>query len=284
MRKRHSQTIVDRSSVRPELTNDASSPIMVKYLTSSCTNVVYFDDTQKQKVITPIGFAEIASRCGNLMRLNISGCGAVDDQNFTLLLSSCRNLKCINVARCRKLGDTGMLALQNCKQLSELTLSRCRHITDTGLKRIAEYSGAILQILDISSCMRVSDVGLKALAAKCRRIVFVNLSSCHSITTAGVSSLVDSCSFITDLNVSGCPEVSGISLVQSQSSNEYKPTNLKLQYLNLSWCLAFNDSSLNTIANRCPHLLQLNLSLCRKVSSQAAKRFVEKRSDVKLLL
>mmetsp|Transcript_14081 Transcript_14081/g.16360 ORF Transcript_14081/g.16360 Transcript_14081/m.16360 type:complete len:409 (-) Transcript_14081:83-1309(-) len=269
---------METPSKHTSIESNKSLNLSINYL-ASCSPLVYFD-SPNHKVITQTRFAEIAARCINLKRLNLSGCISIDNDNFKLLVSSCKDLEYVNVARCKTLGNEGISSLKNCNQLSELVISRCRQVTNVGIKNVANYCGHSLKILDISSCTRVTDVALEAISKRCVKVTLLNLSSCHSVTTAGVVRLIHSCKQLEHLNVSGCPEVSGITHPEDPSSIK----DLKLQIVNLSWCPAVNDVSVLHIAECCPNLRHLNLVLCRRVSSHAAKRFRESRKDVKVLL
>ena len=131
----------------------------------------------------------------------------VTDHGVVKLLSRCRALRYISLAKC-PITNTALEQIANNPAtngdtyLRHLNLNECEYITDTAIMKISA-SCPRLRSLDIGKCIRLTDASLYGLS-RCVLLRRLNLKSCNKITDAGVRKLATTCGSLRNLDVRGC--------------------------------------------------------------------------------
>ncbi|XP_041123368.1 F-box/LRR-repeat protein 2 isoform X3 [Polyodon spathula] len=189
--------------------------------------------------VTPEGLRSLVQVRGLcLEELTLQGCKDLTDQAMTALWKWQPGLKTLDLSFCTELSDKTLLAISsNLKELQCLNLAKNRRITDSGLSDLMELK--CLQSLDFSECSYISGgqlvKGLYSPQAQAR-LVSLSFSSCTLITDLTMFSLAQlvgpslrvldltSCLYLTDLSV--------------RAITTYLPG---LVVLRLGWCKEVSD-------------------------------------------
>jgi Leucine Rich Repeat. len=163
------------------------------------------------------GFAVLGQYASGLLKLSLSGCGqitsysllaifqgckmltdldlslsAVTDKEISVLGTSCRDIKVLNLKGCVRVSDYGVLGLsKGLCNLTNFTISRndmVTSITDVSLLAISEDCQC-LKIIDLSGCQMLTDISLCWLAKGCKYLQQLNLTNCSKVTNAGIQYL-----------------------------------------------------------------------------------------------
>ncbi|XP_050367183.1 EIN3-binding F-box protein 1 [Argentina anserina] len=142
--------------------------------------------------ITDGGFLKyLKSTEAGLVKVNLSGCVNLTDKVVSAMADLHGwTLEVLNLEGCRKISDSGLVAIaENCPLLSDLDVSRCA-ITDFGIASLALAGQLNLQILSVSGCSYVSDKSLPALIKLGETLLGLNLQHCNAISSSTVDGLV----------------------------------------------------------------------------------------------
>lgn len=78
-------------------------------------------------------------RCPNLLRLTLSGCAHITDQDVISVLQSCRKLRRLHLENCVRITDRGLEGVAaHGDGLEEVKVDFCRNITQAGLQAVRE--------------------------------------------------------------------------------------------------------------------------------------------------
>ncbi|MCO5563576.1 hypothetical protein L7F22_017221 [Adiantum nelumboides] len=123
-------------------------------------------------------------------------------------LACCSQLKLLNLAFCRSVGDRGLKAISYLTNLSILDLSGA-DVTDFGLFSLSRTNSPLAS-LSLRSCKRLTHTGIIALAQGCLRATLqaLDLSNLPSVTDNTVIAFIDSGMRIVDLRPRDCYSIS----------------------------------------------------------------------------
>lgn len=131
-----------------------------------------------------------------------------------------------------------------CPSLANLTLSYCKHVTDRTMHHLATHAAGRLQSLDLTRCTTITDTGFSYWGAtahkflKLRRLVLAD------------------CTYLSDQAIIYLVSAAGVAL----------------RHLDLSFCCALSDTSLEVISLGCPALEELDMSFCGSAVSDSSLR------------
>jgi F-box and leucine-rich repeat protein 2/20 len=113
----------------------------------------------------------------NLIKLNISNCHQVNDQDLRVILQACREVTHFDLSRCAGLSDLSFYELaKHVPRLTDLNLSRCN----------------------------IYDGGLIDIATRCQKLIALNINRCTTLSDKGVVESIRNAPNLQMLNVSGC--------------------------------------------------------------------------------
>jgi len=201
----------------------------------------------------------------NLVQVKLNQCNSITD-NTAKALSSCANLKVLELGRCKGITffSTHYLSL-GCTKLIKLDLSRCNPFANDKAPVIRFPS---LRHLEMVACSWIGEIVLMAIAKGCPLIQNLNLERCAKLNDIGISIIARRCSELRTLilgQVSGNPVF--ITDVSVKILSEFCK---KLQILDLTAC----NISLNCIslfAESFPNLHTLILPSISSVFTQNLK-------------
>jgi F-box/leucine-rich repeat protein 2/20 len=126
---------------------------------------------------------------------------SLTDKSMQLVAESYPDLESLNITRCVKITDDGLLqVLQKCFSLQTLNLYALSGFTDKAYMKISLL--ADLRFLDICGAQNISDEGIGHIA-KCNKLESLNLTWCVRITDAGVNTIANSCTSLEFLSLFG---------------------------------------------------------------------------------
>jgi len=155
--------------------------------------------------ITGEGLVASAVVLKNLTHLDLSGT-SISDVELTQFMETCTQLLSINLSKCRKVTDIGIIqTVKACRQIRHLILNEGTtyngNVTDEGLAAVALYSSE-LQELKICYCPGVTDAGIKILAEGCHNLKSLYIVGCVELSDAAVIALADNCPQLERLTAS----------------------------------------------------------------------------------
>lgn len=160
------------------------------------------------------GIVSVATSCKNLVQLHLDGCIHVTDESLkaigesricNLNLRGCylitdlglkylsngdlkKCLQILNLSKCDRITDHGIIHLKHMSGLTELNLSKCGVlVTDSAIVAIASHLPNI-EFLDLSWLINVTDISLLAIGSKCLKLDGIYLTGCEAITGEGLRS------------------------------------------------------------------------------------------------
>ncbi|CAF1847945.1 unnamed protein product [Brassica oleracea] len=197
----------------------------------------------------------VKSQCQNallsLKCLNLNGCQKISDGGIEAITSICPNLKAISIYwNVRVTDDCIRHLVNNCRTIIDLNLSGCKSITDKGMQLVAE-SYQDLESLNITRCVKITYDGLLHVLHKCSTLQTLNLYALSGFIDKAYKKI----SLLADLRF--------LDLCGAQNLFDEGLTHMakciKLESLNLTWCVQITDSGVITIANSCTSLEFLSL-------------------------
>ncbi|KAK9060223.1 hypothetical protein SSX86_020927 [Deinandra increscens subsp. villosa] len=158
------------------------------------------------------GIVSLVTSSKNLIKLNLEGCIRVTDESLkaigesgihNLNLEECclitdlgleylavgdlkKCLQHLNLSKCDRISDNGVIHLKQMVGLTHLNLSKCGvHVTDAGIAALLSQLTNI-EILDLSWLINVADISLLAIGSKCLKLKEINLNGCEAISAEGL--------------------------------------------------------------------------------------------------
>lgn len=122
----------------------------------------------------------------DLQKLELAGL-SLDDASMAELLPTLPSLTHIDLEDCT-LSDASLVAMSSCKQLRHLQLSHCAYISDVGVLRLIE--DLPLNHIDLDNT-NVTDQVLSAIAAK-KQAMRISIYDCPHLSWTGVLSILTS--------------------------------------------------------------------------------------------
>ena len=117
------------------------------------------------------GVQDLAERCPQLQRLNLSSRPTGSDIEVRAVAARCRNLTFLDLSFNLQVGDEAVVAIATgFADLQDLNLSGCKLISDRAMAALAAAVSAAtkrqLRSVDVSRCSKLTDAGLDALREK----------------------------------------------------------------------------------------------------------------------
>jgi len=207
----------------------------------------YIQDKELLEAI-PLGFK-------NVRTLNMAKCRQITDAGLAPLT----NLTSLNMAR-DQITDAGLAPLTN---LTSLNIALCREITDTGLARLTNLTS-----LNIYGCQQITitDAGLAPLI----KLTSLDMGYCDQITDAGLATLtnltslnMDFCSRITDTGLAPLTNLTSLSMRSCERITDAGLAPLtNLTSLNIAGCIEITDEGLAHLTK----LTSLNIDGCDQIT------------------
>lgn len=209
--------------------------------------------------LTDLGLEAIGEHCPNLRHLNLTR-SFISDNGLRAFTKSGASLESLQLEECNSISQLGVLAvLSNCgENLRALSLVKCLGIKDTvvGLTELSTCKS--LRSLAIRDCPGFGSFGIAMVGKLCPHLQHVDFSGLYQATDAGVISLLQSCNLgLVKANLGGCINLSDAVVVAMARLH-----GGSLRRLNLDGCRKITDQSMVAIADKCPLLLDLDISKC----------------------
>ncbi|KAK1419989.1 hypothetical protein QVD17_29476 [Tagetes erecta] len=124
----------------------------------------------------------------HILNLNMRGCYLITDLGLEYLangdLKKC--LQILNLSKCDRISDHGIIHLKQIVGLTELNLSKCGvHVTDSAIVAITSHLPNI-EFLDLSWLINVTDISLLSISSRCLKLDGIYLTGCEAITAEGL--------------------------------------------------------------------------------------------------
>jgi len=198
----------------------------------------------------------------SLHTLNLDGCQSVDDDDLLFLAQRCQKLRSFSLYWNVKVTDKGVCQILRAQtgQLSALNFSGCKHLSDESVQRLVSRAQQ-LEILDLTRCPRVTEVGVRLVCECLDRLRVLRLYAMAQLPPSAFGSL---CRLVEleELDLCGC-RIEEDALVRVL---EVAP---KLHTLNLTWCPALTDATVESIARNCHQVKWLSLFGNTNISNAA---------------
>ena len=165
--------------------------------------------------ITGEGLVASATLLTKLTHLDISGT-SISDAELTLFVQTCTQLLSINLSKCRKVTDAGIMqVVKACRQIQRLLLNESTaysgNVTDAGMASIALYSND-LEELKICFCPSVTDAGVQCVAEGCHNLKSLYITGCPGLSDAAVIAVANNCSTLERLTASQVVHLTSMSI------------------------------------------------------------------------
>lgn len=219
-------------------------------------------------------FEWITEGCRELIDLDLSRSPELDDAGLAKIGRQCWNLKHLNVSKCIKVSDAGMVGFMSRFEglLESIDLSGCIQCGSAAIEAIATRASE-LQVIRLNGLSRVSSPALTDLwtAAAESMVTFQMCCELRSVTTHR-KSMMPHFSDEVLLNAKYGSmlkevELTGACLVTDTGACELAQRSPKLRVLNLSYCNAITDRTMLVIASCLPKLEVLDCSGCIKITT-----------------
>ncbi|KAK5996146.1 SCF E3 ubiquitin ligase complex F-box protein grrA [Cladobotryum mycophilum] len=215
-------------------------------------------------------------------------------------------IKRLNLAAlANDVNDGTVMPLAVCTRVERLTLTNCRKLTDTGLIALVENSSSLLA-LDISSDKHITEQSINAIAANCKRLQGLNISGCENVSNESLINLAQNCKFIKRLKLNecsqlrdnavmafaeNCPNILEIDLHQCTQIGNTPITALLakgncLRELRLANCDLIDDNAFLSVppSQTYEHLRILDLTSCSRLTDAAVEKIIDVAPRLRNLL
>lgn len=209
---------------------------------------------------------QVLQRAGPaLLRINLNGMCA-SSENMTELIAAvgehCPNITVVGINSC-SLGD-GQLGplLRHCKHIVNLYI---RHVKSS----LAPFAGEIcanLKTLEIV-WTAITDVDFITFIDACSALTSFSVDGCRQLTDAGVIHMIHHCPQLQHIRLGGEMGLSSDVIVQL-AINCRNLTALRTYS-------AYNDETLQTLAQYCPQLTSLIVDLCEGITDTSVVMLAE---------
>jgi len=200
----------------------------IQQLSQHCTKLKILDISSIGKTLSDNAFVHFASSLQNLEILDISTAGRIRPPTLIPFITlNGINIKILNVAQCRKIGDGLVTAIGNyCPNLIKLVLNGCTRITDTGIEAVASGCSE-LQEIQVSGCSLITDTSTVALVRSCPNLNLLNFSQCFKLTDESLTAFTLYLTNIRTINLAQCKSMTALAVQQFILAQSGKPTQQK---------------------------------------------------------
>ena len=220
------------------------------------------------------------------------------DAELLMIAQGCPQLKDITLRSCRKISDTGLLALAvNLPGLTSIDLWLTFHITCVGVSDIAERCPALvkisilegdespytavvlndsiraiargcpkLQTIGICLCSRLTDESVAFLVERCKELRSVCLFACDLVTNEAMKAIANSCPDLEKLVVVGRPMPPSSTQITDESFVIVGEKCSKLVDISIA-SIGITDIGIAALARGCPQLRSFSANECPFIST-----------------
>ncbi|CAL1529022.1 unnamed protein product, partial [Lymnaea stagnalis] len=143
----------------------------------------------------------------------------------------------------------------NCKILN---LKKCHHVTEECINRMVKRSGD-LKILNLSKManLKVNQLDLFSFQSDMinLKLTTVILEGCQEVSDGNIKALLANAPLLVSLNVANC-NISDNAFFLNGIPNFVEEVQIKLQYVNVSGCVAFSSQGVHHLCSLCGQTLQ----------------------------
>jgi len=134
--------------------------------------------------LTDANLKKISEIFPNLKKLSLTSNTGITYLGWGELQNFLR-LAALDISRCNQISDEDFLIiLSSCKALLELGLEECRKLSEKAFFELAHKQSALV-VLNLARS-NVTDAALIEIASRCKDLISLNLSFCKSLTDRGV--------------------------------------------------------------------------------------------------
>jgi F-box and leucine-rich repeat protein 2/20 len=152
--------------------------------------------------LTNVTLKKILTTCPNVKSLYLCKNNLIGSQGWAEL-QKLSNLKLLDLSSCNQIGDEEFtLILKSCRGVADLIVEDCKKISDSGFVEITKYALRLVY-LSLSRCS-ISDRVLTDISLKCKELKSLNLTRCLNITEKGVYEAVKNAPRLRELNLTYC--------------------------------------------------------------------------------
>ncbi|ORY80518.1 hypothetical protein BCR37DRAFT_71687 [Protomyces lactucae-debilis] len=234
-------------------------------------------------LITDSSFKRIVAACGPQTRsFALASCWNVSPLSLFELTARAPNLRSLDLSNCRKMNDQALFKIINTAyQLEELDLGYCKHISDRSMHCIAVHASPRLRVLKLSRCTSITDAGFgywSYAPTGFPKMTTLILRDCTFLSDNAIVALVNSCGALQHLDLSFCCAL-------SDTSVEVLSLGLpNLKSLLLAFCgSAVSDSSLGSISHHLQSLRHLSVRGCVRVTEQGVRSVLDNITTLEIL-
>ncbi|BFZ55444.1 hypothetical protein PYCC9005_002485 [Savitreella phatthalungensis] len=210
---------------------------------------------------------------GHCRSFALASCWNISPGAIVDLLLRAPGMQALDLSNCRKINDQALFRiLTSGAGLDELDLGYCKHITDRSMHCIAVHAAQRLKVLKLSRCTSITDAGFGYWSYSPRGFPHLHtlvLRDCTFLTDNAVVALTNTCTALQHLDLSFCCAL-------SDTSVEVLSLGLPgLISLHLAFCgSAVSDASLNRVAHHLRDLQRLSVRGCVRVTDTAVDAIV----------
>ncbi len=183
-------------------------------------------------------------------------------------------------------------------RLKRLTLSYCKHIQDRSMAHIAAHAADRLEVLDVTRCTSISDAGFHSWGVyDFKNLHKLILADCTYLSDQAIVGVVGGCRGLRELDLSFCcalsdtatevlslglPGLRSLNMAfcgSAVSDNSLRCIGLhllELRYLSVRGCVRVTGVGVESVAEGCRHLEDLDVSQCKNLRPWLERGGIEK--------
>nr|GEU93818.1 hypothetical protein [Tanacetum cinerariifolium] len=198
--------------------------------------------------------------------LDLSRNYSLSDDSVIVLSECLRDLVTVKFNFC-KLTSAALFALiENCLSLEHVELAHaCLGKEEDVVMEVLKRPNLSIKYLNLSANSDMSDECLVKITSVCPNLKVLHVSSCSRIT-GSIGEILNNCREIRNLSIQDCGGVKNLGL-------RMKPLKLEKLYMGRS---GVNNDGLREIAVRCNEIVNIDISGCQYVTTDAVIYMVKK--------
>ncbi|KAK9451439.1 uncharacterized protein V1518DRAFT_369979 [Limtongia smithiae] len=203
----------------------------------------------------------VSLSCPNLVALDVSFCTQCDADGLLDILRTCKNLRELNLAGCRRVNEPLFMQKLHTttKNLQRLSLASCLDINDDAIRILLSGSDAPIPVDMLTSVPEVAKLKLQ----------YLNLSQCSLLTSRSLTDMAHLVPRLIELDLSGIPNITDAGM------QALLPTTPNLTYIDCEDCWQLTNETLLALSQRCAWLRHAQFSACANVSDDGVMKLIE---------
>lgn len=232
--------------------------ILKKILLTGCKN------------LSSLTLAGVRQRMSALENLNLADM-ILGQSAFEWIAEGCRNVRVLDLSRSVELDDVALTKIgQRCSSLTDLNISRCPKVSDIGIVGFAESFSGELRHLDLSICIQCTGRSALALAGIAGELIELKLNGLSQITEAELAVLWNSCVKLLKFEMTAELRATSThrrSMIPHISDSILCATiNCSLEHVKLAGACLVTDTGVGALAQTCPHIKSIDISHCHGIT------------------